>query len=121
MSVVLEAKNLKKRFGGNEAVRDVSFTVSAGECVCLAGDNGAGAFLAENIGIGTPGPLECELHGFGQTFGDGAEEAVTGIDKFVLRKFRVGIGELCGRGLDQARKARRHQRGSGGARYEEPA
>ncbi|MEO1104280.1 MAG: ATP-binding cassette domain-containing protein [Pseudomonadota bacterium] len=42
MTPLLEAKQLRKRFGGNEAVRDVSFTVSPGECVVLAGDNGAG-------------------------------------------------------------------------------
>lgn len=42
MTTVLEARGLKKRFGGNEAVKDVSFVVEAGECVVLAGDNGAG-------------------------------------------------------------------------------
>ena len=42
MTVILEARNLNKRFGGNEAVKEVSFTVNAGECVVLAGDNGAG-------------------------------------------------------------------------------
>jgi simple sugar transport system ATP-binding protein len=42
MTVLLEARNLQKRFGGIEAVRDVSFEVHEGECVVLAGDNGAG-------------------------------------------------------------------------------
>ena len=42
MTVLLEARNLRKRFGGIEAVRDVSFEVHEGECVVLAGDNGAG-------------------------------------------------------------------------------
>ena len=42
MTTVLEVRGLNKRFGGNEAVKDVSFTVSGGECVVLAGDNGAG-------------------------------------------------------------------------------
>ena len=42
MTVLLEAKGLQKRFGGIEAVRDVSFEVHEGECVVLAGDNGAG-------------------------------------------------------------------------------
>ena len=41
-AVVLEVENLNKRFGGNVAVHDVSFNVSEGECVVLAGDNGAG-------------------------------------------------------------------------------
>ncbi|MEM1274783.1 MAG: ATP-binding cassette domain-containing protein [Pseudomonadota bacterium] len=39
---VLEIRELSKSFGGIQAVRDVSFGVSAGECVVLAGDNGAG-------------------------------------------------------------------------------
>lgn len=39
---LLEARGLSKRFGGVEAVRDVSFSVQPGECVVLAGDNGAG-------------------------------------------------------------------------------
>ena len=42
MTALLHAKGLKKRFGGNEAVKDVSFEVNEGECVVLAGDNGAG-------------------------------------------------------------------------------
>jgi ABC-type sugar transport system ATPase subunit len=42
MTLLLEATNLRKRFGGIEAVRDVSFAVHSGECVVLAGDNGAG-------------------------------------------------------------------------------
>ena len=41
-SPLLEARGLSKRFGGVEAVRDVSFAVHPGECVVLAGDNGAG-------------------------------------------------------------------------------
>jgi len=42
MTAILKARNLSKRFGGNEAVKNVSFDVNAGECVVLAGDNGAG-------------------------------------------------------------------------------
>ncbi|RMC37811.1 ATP-binding cassette domain-containing protein [Paracoccus alkanivorans] len=42
MSALLKIDGLKKRFGGNEAVSNVSFEVNAGECVVLAGDNGAG-------------------------------------------------------------------------------
>jgi ABC-type sugar transport system ATPase subunit len=39
---ILEAKNLNKRFGGIQAVSDVSLHVMPGEVVALAGDNGAG-------------------------------------------------------------------------------
>jgi simple sugar transport system ATP-binding protein len=42
MTVILKVAGLNKRFGGNEAVKDVSFEVNEGECVVLAGDNGAG-------------------------------------------------------------------------------
>jgi len=42
MTVLLEANGLTKRFGGIQAVSDVSFKVEEGECVVLAGDNGAG-------------------------------------------------------------------------------
>jgi len=39
---ILEARSLNKRFGGIQAVRDVSLHVMPGEVVALAGDNGAG-------------------------------------------------------------------------------
>lgn len=42
VSAVIEVKNLVKRFPGVEAVRDISFTVNAGEVVGLLGANGAG-------------------------------------------------------------------------------
>jgi simple sugar transport system ATP-binding protein len=42
MSALLEVRGLNKRFGGNEAVKNVTFDVNGGECVVLAGDNGAG-------------------------------------------------------------------------------
>ena len=65
MSVLLEAKGLKKRFGGNEAVSDVNFVVHAGECVVLAGDNGAGKSTVIKMISGVHAPTE------GQVFFDG--------------------------------------------------
>ncbi|MEP9376959.1 ABC transporter ATP-binding protein [Aquabacter sp. CN5-332] len=42
MSALLEAAHLSKAYGGVEAVRDVSFTLEAGEMLALIGPNGAG-------------------------------------------------------------------------------
>jgi branched-chain amino acid transport system ATP-binding protein len=40
--VQLEVKNISKRFGGIEAIRDLDFGVKAGEILALIGPNGAG-------------------------------------------------------------------------------
>ena len=65
MATLLEAHALKKRFGGNEAVRDVSFTVDEGECVVLAGDNGAGksTIIKMISGVYTPTAGEAFFNG----------------------------------------------------------
>ncbi|HEY7593267.1 MAG TPA: ABC transporter ATP-binding protein [Actinophytocola sp.] len=42
MSPLLEVENLSVAYGAIEAVRDVSFSVDAGQIVCLIGANGAG-------------------------------------------------------------------------------
>ncbi len=42
MSLILEARDLRKRYGENEAVKGVSFDIKAGEIFGLLGPNGAG-------------------------------------------------------------------------------
>lgn len=70
MSVLLEVKGLKKRFGGNEAVSNVTFNVNEGECVVLAGDNGAGKSTVIKMISGVHAPTD------GQVFFQG--ELLTG-------------------------------------------
>src|SRR5262245_58479254 len=42
MPILLEVRNLGKRFGGLHAVQDLTFSLSEGETVALIGPNGAG-------------------------------------------------------------------------------
>ncbi len=46
---VLQVEHLTRSFGGVDAVRDVSFTVAAGETVALIGPNGAGKTTCFNL------------------------------------------------------------------------
>jgi branched-chain amino acid transport system ATP-binding protein len=49
MSAVLQVEGLRKAFGGNIAVADVSFAISAGEMLALIGPNGAGKSTCFNM------------------------------------------------------------------------
>lgn len=76
MTPLLEAKNLRKRFGGIEAVRDVSFDVHAGECVVLAGDNGAGKSTVIKMISGVHTPTAGEVVFAGERLTGQTPEAV---------------------------------------------
>ncbi len=49
MTAVLEVQGIAKAFGGVQAVKDVSFSVSAGEMLALIGPNGAGKTTCFNM------------------------------------------------------------------------
>ena len=53
---VLAVEHISRSFGAVEALRDVSFTVNAGEVVALLGDNGAGKSTLVKIISGTIQP-----------------------------------------------------------------
>ncbi|WP_159593787.1 ATP-binding cassette domain-containing protein [Chelativorans xinjiangense] len=76
MTALLSAKGLKKRFGGNEAVKDVSFDVNEGECVVLAGDNGAGKSTVIKMISGVYTPTEGEVHFDGARLTGKSAEAI---------------------------------------------
>jgi ABC-type branched-subunit amino acid transport system ATPase component len=53
---LLRVDHLSKAFGGNQAVRDVSFGVQAGELLALIGPNGAGKSTTFNLVNGQLAP-----------------------------------------------------------------
>jgi branched-chain amino acid transport system ATP-binding protein len=63
---LLEVHGLAKRFGGVEAVRDVSFTVETGEIVALIGPNGAGKSTCFNMLDGQLSPDAGRIRILGQ-------------------------------------------------------
>lgn len=59
--VLLEVKNLTKKFGGLVAVNDVSFEVNRGEILGLIGSNGAGKTTVFNMIAGAFAPTSGEI------------------------------------------------------------
>ena len=56
MTYLLNVQNLEKSFGTNKVVDDLSFQISAGECLGVIGPNGAGktTTLRMCLGLTTP-------------------------------------------------------------------
>ena len=82
--ILLEAKNLVKRYGGRAVVDPVSFTVTQGEIVGLLGRNGAGKTTSFRMTIGMIAPNS------GQVIFDGVD--VTSMPMY--RRARRGMGYL---------------------------
>ncbi|WP_409159383.1 ATP-binding cassette domain-containing protein [Pectobacterium sp. B2J-2] len=59
---ILQVENLSLSIGGETKVSDISFTLSAGERVCLIGASGSGKSLTAKAVIGTP-PVGCQIRG----------------------------------------------------------
>lgn len=62
MTVLLNAMGLYKRFGGVQAVRDVSFTIATGEITAILGPNGAGKTTLFNLLTGFVKADRGEVH-----------------------------------------------------------
>ncbi|MFJ5505260.1 ATP-binding cassette domain-containing protein [Pectobacterium carotovorum] len=66
---ILQVENLSLSIGGETKVSDISFTLFAGERVCLLGASGSGKSLTAKAVIGTP-PSGCQISGSIRVNGD---------------------------------------------------
>jgi branched-chain amino acid transport system ATP-binding protein len=66
MTLILELTGVSKRFGGVEAVRDLSFSVARGEILGLIGPNGAGKTTVFNLISGVVEPSSGRIRFDGQ-------------------------------------------------------
>jgi ribose transport system ATP-binding protein len=78
---LLQARGVKKHFGGAQALRGVDFTLHAGEVHALLGENGAGKSTLMNVLSGVHAPDEGEITIAGQSvrFDDPREAQAAGI------------------------------------------
>ena len=64
-TTILEIKNLKKSYGQNEVLKDISLTVHKGEVISIIGSSGSGksTFLRSINLLETPSAGEIFYHG----------------------------------------------------------
>ena len=80
-STVLRVANLRKRYGGNEVVRGLSFAIHRGECFALLGPNGAGKTTTLRCCLGLIDPDGGTIELVGEPVPKAAREA----------RIRVGV------------------------------
>lgn len=121
---VLELKHISKHYGAIEAVKDVSFSLQAGEVIGLMGDNGAGksslvkmiagnfrpssgAMLMDGKEIVLHRPVEARQHGIEIVHQDLAlcDNLTAAANVFLGREPRIGFGPF--KVLDYASMYRR--------------
>lgn len=79
MKPILQIQNLAKRFGPITAVKDVNLDVYPGECVVLAGDNGAGKSTVIKMISGVHQPSEGKIIFDGQDITESPPETVRNV------------------------------------------
>lgn len=76
---MLEVRNIAKRFGGLQALSDISFKVEEGQTVGIIGPNGAGKTTAFNVVTGTLAPTAGQVMLDGRNITGLAPSAVVGL------------------------------------------
>ena len=110
---ILELRHIAKHFGAIEAVKDVSFSLNAGEVIGLMGDNGAGkstlvkmiagnfrpssgSILMDGQDIVMHRPVEARQHGIEIVHQDLAlcDNLTAAANVFLGRELRLGFGPI---------------------------
>ncbi|MBK6938144.1 MAG: ATP-binding cassette domain-containing protein [Chitinophagaceae bacterium] len=78
---MIEVKNIKKSFGGNPVIQDVSCIMKAGQCNLIIGTSGSGKTVLQKCMVGLFEPDEGQVLYSGQNF-----TAMKGVEKTVIRK-----------------------------------
>ena len=110
---ILELRHVAKHFGAIEAVKDVSFSLNAGEVIGLMGDNGAGkstlvkmiagnfrpssgSILMDGQDIVMHRPVEARQHGIEIVHQDLAlcDNLTAAANVFLGRELRLGFGPI---------------------------
>lgn len=63
---MIEVKNLSVRYGKNEILKNVNFSLKKGEIICILGENGSGD--SDIMMTDTINPLKSKFKGFHKTF-----------------------------------------------------
>ena len=62
--MMLQVKNVSRRFGGNDALKDINFSIDDGELVGLIGPNGSGKSTLVNVVSGVLHPTRGAVRNF---------------------------------------------------------
>lgn len=79
-NVILEVKNLTKKFGDFTAVKDLSFSIKKGEVLGLLGPNGAGKTTTIQMLLGIMAPTNGYIKYFGKELEQNREEILKQIN-----------------------------------------
>jgi branched-chain amino acid transport system ATP-binding protein len=87
MTALLEVEAISRRFGGLNALKDVSFSVNAGEIVGLIGPNGAGKTTCFNVVSGVMSPSAGAIRFMGRSIVGKKPSAI--VNEGLVRTFQA--------------------------------